>query len=202
MPTLKNTTPLLGGKFYHIYNRGVNRQTIFFTEQHYQLFLNLMSKYLLTHCHILSYSLLPNHFHLILKIKDAIYNEDDTIDNEVIIGQMFSKQLQKLMIAYAMKVNKQEQRTGALFGSRFKRIEIADDDYLKYLIFYCHYNPEKHRYCNSFKDYKFHSYNAIISQNKSKIARQFVLELFNGLEAFINFHHYIHEERKLLILED
>lgn len=202
MPTLKNTTTLLGGKVYHIYNRGVNRQTIFFTDQHYHLFLNLMSKYLLAHCHILSYSLLPNHFHLALKVKDEIDNEDDTTDDEVILGQLFSKQLQKLMIAYAMIVNKQEQRTGALFGSRIKRIEVTDDDYLKYLIFYCHYNPEKHNYCQSFKDYRFHSYNAIISQNKTNLARQYVLELFSGFEAFVNFHQYIHEERKLLMLED
>jgi len=35
MPSIKTTTPILGGNYYHIFNRGINSQKIFFTEDNY-----------------------------------------------------------------------------------------------------------------------------------------------------------------------
>ena len=56
-------------KFYHIYNRGVNGNVIFKTESNYHFFLKKISEKLLSVCDIYAYSLLPNHFHLLVKIK-------------------------------------------------------------------------------------------------------------------------------------
>ena len=78
MPPLKVTTPLTGGKYYHVYNRGVNHQQIFFYETHYQLFLNLISKYLLNYANVLAYSLLLNHFHMVMYIKEEVLIEKVT----------------------------------------------------------------------------------------------------------------------------
>ena len=38
--------PLQEGKFYHIYNRGNNRETLFYTEENYKYFLKKYDKYL------------------------------------------------------------------------------------------------------------------------------------------------------------
>ena len=72
MPSLKNTTPLLGGRFYHLYNRGNNQENIFFEKRNYEYFLSLWNRYLVANIEILAYCLLPNHFHLLIKIPENI----------------------------------------------------------------------------------------------------------------------------------
>ena len=56
--------------FYHFYNRGNNKQNIFFEDKNYTYFLGLISKHLLDVSEIHCFCLLKNHFHLILRIKD------------------------------------------------------------------------------------------------------------------------------------
>lgn len=202
MPSLKTTTPLLGGKYYHIYNRGVNHQRIFFKETNYRLFLFLLAKYLEPYSQILAYCLLPNHFHLVIYIDD----EMDNGESNFVYGNQkvnnISDQFRKMMISYSTIVNKQEGRSGSLFGSRFKRIELEDDDYLMYLIFYCHFNPERHQYCTNYKRYKYSSYRAVLSELPSKVSKAFVIELYGGKREFENYHNISHLERKRVLLED
>lgn len=100
-----------------------------------------------------------------------------------------------------MAINKQEGFAGNLFDPKFKRLEIEDDEYLKYLIFYTHYNPEKHGVTHDFKEYSFSSYNAILSNKPTKLCRNIVIELFGGVDNFINYHQHVHQERIKLILE-
>jgi len=56
--------------FYHIYNRGINDEIIFKTARNYQFFLNKIKENLFGVCDIYTYCLMPNHFHLLVKIKD------------------------------------------------------------------------------------------------------------------------------------
>ncbi len=64
------STPFEIGNFYHVYNRGNNKDQIFIEEDNYLYFLILIKKYLLPIADIYSYCLIQNHFHLIIKIKD------------------------------------------------------------------------------------------------------------------------------------
>jgi putative transposase len=52
---------------YHIYNRGNNKQTIFFTRENYLYFLNKIKKYISPHCNIIAWCLMPNHFHFLIQ---------------------------------------------------------------------------------------------------------------------------------------
>lgn len=61
--------PLLPNSFYHIYNRGVNGQTIFPLEKNYHFFLQRYGKYCSEYLDTFSYCLLYNHFHFSVKIK-------------------------------------------------------------------------------------------------------------------------------------
>ncbi|WP_206044185.1 hypothetical protein [Geitlerinema sp. P-1104] len=45
-------TPLTPGQYYHIYNRGNNRQTIFFEPENYHYFLTRLRHYLIDPHHI------------------------------------------------------------------------------------------------------------------------------------------------------
>jgi putative transposase len=55
---------------YHIYNRGNQHQLIFFIEANYLLFLRKIREHLLPHSDILSWCLMPNHFHLMICAKE------------------------------------------------------------------------------------------------------------------------------------
>lgn len=54
---------------YHLYNRGNNKVKIFFEERNYAFFLNKIRKEWLPLCDIVNYTLMPNHFHLIIAPK-------------------------------------------------------------------------------------------------------------------------------------
>jgi len=58
------------GFFYHIYNRGNNGGNIFFDEENYTYFLQLLAKYILPVAEIYAYCLLKNHFHILVRIKE------------------------------------------------------------------------------------------------------------------------------------
>jgi putative transposase len=60
------------GNLYHIYNQGNNRQKIFFSRDNYIFFLNKIKRHLLPHADILAWCLMPNHFHLMIYVKDVI----------------------------------------------------------------------------------------------------------------------------------
>ena len=203
MPSIKTLTPLLGGSYYHIFNRGINRQLLFFQERNYIHFLDLLKKYLIDYVDVMAYCLLPNHFHLVIKIRDIILIKDDipALKSEEEIGKFISNQFRKMFVAYTMAINKQEQRTGNLFDRSFKRLEITEQEYLQYVIFYSHYNPEKHGLTNDFKSFRFSSYSAFLSSQTTSISRDLVFELFDGKSGFINYHNVMHEEHEAVILE-
>ena len=221
MPSIKTITPVNGGSFYHIFNRGPNRQNLFYIESNYQYFLQLLHKFLSGYLHFLSYCLLPNHFHFVIKVydeldleflvskenrslhKERFFNseKDRYLKDESKIGKLVVRQLKRLFITYSMAINKQERRVGNLFEPKYKRIEITEQDYLEYAIFYTHYNPEKHGYVNNFRTYKYSSYKALSSELKTNLDRKYVWDLFGGKEAFLNYHSTLHEERSFIILE-
>lgn len=64
------------GKVYHIYNRGINRKKIFFEDRNYDFFLQRFRRYVLGHIGLLTYCLMPNHFHLLVRINEFEFKED------------------------------------------------------------------------------------------------------------------------------
>lgn len=201
MPSKKVITPLMGGRYYHLFNRGINRQKVFFNRENYFFFLKQLERYLTGYVDILAYCLLPNHFHLIVRLNDELNLQDRLIISEEETGKLVSNQFRRLFISYSMAINKQEGRSGGLFESKFKRLEIEDEEYLRYAIFYTHYNPQKHRLETDFRNYKFSSYKAIVSPEVTKVNKQLVWELFGSRQEFLAYHQFIREEKEAVILE-
>ena len=100
-----------------------------------------------------------------------------------------------------MAINVQEKRTGSLFESKYKRLEIEDEDYLRYAIFYTHYNPEKHGFSDNFRNYRFSSYSSFFSAKPTKIDREFVLAFWGWIDDFTSYHEYLHEDREAIVIE-
>ena len=66
---------LCPGEYYHIYNRGNNKQPIFFNDANYIFFVKKIRKQLAPIADIICYCLLPNHFHNIIRSTDKSINE-------------------------------------------------------------------------------------------------------------------------------
>ncbi len=202
------------GSFYHIYNRGNNKQDIFFEEKNYDLFLQNFDKYLSPFVDVYAYCLMPNHFHFLIKIKEYQASEFTNQTSEVFktsevlpreTSQVLTRGSKKLtpvekafkdfFISYAKSINKAYNCTGSLFQSKFKKKEITDNSYFTTIIQYIHANPLKATLCSTYDEYRYSSYKAIIDTGITKIKRMEVLEWFGNREVFIK----VHEERKLEI---
>jgi len=150
---MQRDNPLMTGNHYHVYNRGIDKRTIFNTENDYKRFMvllhisnsrkaikldNLISHAGMNYQQLLevpieeklvsisAWCVMTNHFHL------AVRQEvDDGIS-------IFMK---KLGTAYSMFFNKKYQRQGALFGGRFKSKLVDSDAHMMWLMRYIHANP-------------------------------------------------------------
>lgn len=141
------------GELYHIYNRGVDKRTIFTSHSEYERFLaylyllnteegvrpaDIFDRYSeresmtlprgLPLVAIGAYCLMPNHIHLLATpLKSG----------------GISKFMQRVQTAYTMFFNLKHQRTGALFQGTFKAAHVDRDSYARYLYSYIHLNPAK-----------------------------------------------------------
>jgi len=172
-------TPFEIGNYYHIYNRGNNKDLIFIERENYYYFLQLMKKYLTPIVDIYSYCLIPNHFHLILKIKDENELPDAFVSSKTKLHQPFSN----MFNTYTKAINKRYNRRGSLFQEHLKRKQIENEEYLRNLITYVNTNPSKHD-IGVFTEYNFSSYKALISKKPTLLKRDEVIELFNDSDNF------------------
>lgn len=62
--------PLLPGVFYHIYNRGNNKENIFYQPKNYGYFLRKYREYMSPWLDTYAYCLLPNHFHIMISVRE------------------------------------------------------------------------------------------------------------------------------------
>jgi putative transposase len=69
MPRRK--TPFISGLYYHIYNRGNNRQSIFFRTENYLYFLGRVKKYIVPLAKVVAYCLMPTHYHLLVRLEQT-----------------------------------------------------------------------------------------------------------------------------------
>lgn len=171
--------PLEGGYFYHIYNRGNNKQKVFIEEKNYIYFLRLVKKHLLPVAEIYCYCLLPNHFHILLKIKEGTVNPSQKFSN--------------LFNAYTKAMNKEYDRTGNLFSRTFQRKRVLDEHYLRTLIVYIHLNPKPNNMQKDYRDYTYSSYKQIVNPYYTFLQRKEVLALFDDRKNF-EFVHKVLEK--------
>jgi REP element-mobilizing transposase RayT len=184
------------GNFYHIYNRGNNKEKIFFDEQDYRFFLfrlglalgfeikelsnNLITSVPYSRIRITgsnrnnfklhSFCLMPNHFHLLI----------EQVKNEPI-----SKLILKVCTSYVVYINKKYKRVGHLFQDQYKSVCIEDDSQLMWTAAYIHMNPVKDRIVKSPEKYEWSSYKDYVEERNLPIVHtKFLRDLFGNTKDF------------------
>ena len=93
-------------RFYHLYNRGNNKEPIFLEQANYRFFLEKFVQYFpADDAEIHAYCLLPNHFHMLIRLKRPLE---------------YSLRMQHFSISYAKSLNSWSGRVGHVFQGRFK----------------------------------------------------------------------------------
>ena len=156
--------------FYHVMNRGRNRETIFHDEWDFKLFLDIIAESvdkfnIVVHC----YCLMDNHYHLLLETPDA----------------NLRKAMQFIGWRYVTSYNKKYNSIGPLFQSRYKAILVDKDNYLLELSRYIHLNPIEAG--SSLGDYKWSSYPAYIGLESTPdwLCKNVVFSMHGG-EKYVN----------------
>ena len=164
----KRPPPLQYGRYYHIYNRGIDRQNVFFEERNYRHFLKLYVNHFEPVADTYAYCLMRNHFHFLVRIKTMEEQREALEVPGVWKVKKASQQFGNVLNAYAKSINRAYDRTGSLFQNRFSRIEVTSDAYFIHLITYIHRNPQRHRFVAGLRDWPYSSYRAILSTKPSR----------------------------------
>lgn len=138
--------------YYHIYNRGVEKRTIFLDEQDCIVFLHYLKIYLSPveelkqlkepglriqrfislnlseEVNLLAFALMPNHIHLQIK---------QTTHDGII------KLMRRLVTSYVMYFNRKYNRVGSLFQNRYKAVLLKREAHFLHLSRYIHLNASK-----------------------------------------------------------
>lgn len=136
--------------WYHVMNRGANKQSIFKNNQHRNLFCSLLAK--ITDdfdIEIHAFCLMSNHYHLLVKTPNG----------------NLSKAMRHLNGVYTQQFNQIENRDGTLFRGRYKSILIDSNEYLLGVSRYIHLNPIEAKICLDPLDYKWSSFRAYAKKN-------------------------------------
>ena len=114
------------GALQHVMARGIERRELFRSDRDREDFLSRIAIVAPeTGTAIYAWSLMPNHFHLLVRSGPA----------------GLSTFMRRLQTGYAGAFNRRHRRSGHLFQNRFKSILVEDGPYLLELVRYIHLNP-------------------------------------------------------------
>ncbi len=126
------------GYIHHIFNQGNNRRKIFFRRDNYLFFLNKIQVYILPYADVLAWTLMPNHFHLMVLIRELElpvpvlgrsqgFTESETLTVAVGTAQATERKIRSfndsigiMLRSYTRAINKQEGASGSLFRETTK----------------------------------------------------------------------------------
>lgn len=160
----------------HCIIRGINKCDIFFDDNDRKKFLYEVKEYKEKYnIKIGAYVLMQNHVHLVTKSE----------------GNNLSKFFQSIQIAYSAYFNKKYERVGHLFQNRYRNKTIENAEYLKNLIKYIHFNPEKAG-IGLATEYKWSSYKEFLYDEKI-IDKKMILSYYSdnveeAIEIFAKEH--------------
>jgi len=184
----RRAVPFLPDQYYHFYNRGNNRQAVFFERDNYLYFLKGLKKYLLPHVDILVYCLMPTHYHVAGRVKPQTQTSEVLKTSEVSGGEVSRKvslAMQKFGISYTKAINKRFSRVGALFQGQFQGKPIQTYEHLLNLCVYIHANPVKDGLVALPEEWEYSNYLEWMGLREGTLVnREFIAENFGTLDEY------------------
>lgn len=153
---------------FHIYNRGNNRQLVFFNRDNYLLFLRKIREKIVPQADILAYCLMPNHFHLLLST------------NEQFDKHACSNAFKSVLSSYTQAVNRRENRIGSLFAQNTKSKPLASI-HAQTCFHYIHQNPLKANLVQCMEDWEFSSFQDYLALRNGTLCNQKIARIFLDL---------------------
>ncbi|MFN8298670.1 MAG: transposase [Chitinophagales bacterium] len=166
--------------FYHVYNRGNQKQLIFFKPHNYDFFLKKMEKELSPHCDILSFCLMPNHFHWLLHVKPLANPEIDSSPLSNAIGI--------LLRSYTRAIQKQNGFTGSLFQQKTKSKQLQSENQFRICVNYIHQNPMKADLVAKMEDWEYSSFQDYCGIRQNSLCNQEMFYTYLGIGREEDFY--------------
>lgn len=194
---------LASGEFYHIFNRGLNQQQIFKSKKDYERFIFTLKFYQFSQLplrlsyfvnlpdnkqkelweeiikkpklvEIISFVLMPNHFHLLLR---------------QLLPKGITLYLSLITNSYTRYFNLKYNRKGDLFEGVFKAVRIESEEQLIHLSRYIHLNPVVSYLIkeNQLTSYPYSSLPDYLKRDSSFIAADYILNHFKTAKAYQKF---------------
>lgn len=161
------------GAWYHVMNRGINRMPIFTTDQHREMFLNLLKEIsTLFRIEIHSYCLMDNHYHILARTSLA----------------NLGKAMRHLNGIYTQRYNRMVKRDGSLFRGRYKAILIEAERYLIYVSRYIHLNPIAANLVKQAYDFQWSSLQYYFTNVPHEWLHTYhILDFFEDMKDYLKF---------------
>lgn len=162
------------GEYYHIYNRGVSRQALFYCDENYRFLLRRVRQYAETwRVAIIAYCLMPNHYHFVLRQEGEF---------------PLSRFVQAVFNSYTKALNAMVGRSGTLFEGPFQAIHLDNETYLLQLCRYVHRNPLDAGLVSDLREWPYSNYLEWTGQRSGTLVdQQFVRHYFPTPEAYEQF---------------
>ena len=178
----RRQTPFVPGLYYPIYNRGNNRQSIFFQPENYLYFLRNVKKYIVPLAKVPVYCLMPTHYHMVLRSEQASeFLENSEAYNSEVYNAKISNAMMRLSVSYTKAINKRFSRVGSLFQGQFQAKPIETYSHLLNLCVYIHANPVKDGLVALPEDWIYSNYLEWLGQRKGTLVdREFIQENFGS----------------------
>ena len=190
---------------YHIFNHANGFENIFTVDDNYRFYLDKYQQYILPIAETYAYCLLPNHFHLVVRIrrrevleevfrnfKSTNFSKFPNLEKVEVTDNMIeyyiSKQFANLFSCYTQSFNKVNKRRGSLFLKNFRREPIENKAYFLNAVIYTHRNPVHHAFCDRYTDWSYTSFCEIKERNSQMIEVEKLLRMFGDRDSFIDLH--------------
>ena len=159
------------GNYYHLFNRGCNKEPLFNSEaDYYELLNRIKNSDHRFYVNIISYCLMPNHYHFLVQQKT---------DCPV------TKWIRFIFNGYVQYYNQKYERSGTLFESRVKPKLITDNNYLLRVVLYIHLNPVLAKLVSKPEDWEFSNYNDWIGNTKTGLTDiEFIYLFFSSVSEY------------------
>jgi len=180
----KDTLTWQKGMYYHIYNRGVNKSTLFREPANYLFVTEKLQAYRKqNNLTIIAYCLMPNHYHLLVR-------QD---------GDEPARSLpQSVFNSCSKAYNKKYDHSGTLFEGRFRAKPIQNNAHLLHLCRYIHGNPVKDGLVSNPTDWNWSNYPDWIGErNGNLVDREFIQRQFGGAQEYRKFLYQYFSSRNL-----